>query len=236
MSLAFGAAIREKPAGPERVMTSFAASRRNMVDNQLRTFDVSDRAVLAAMAEVPRERFVPDADKALAYLDRNLVLGSDGADMRVLLAPMTFARLIQALDIQDGERVLDVGGGYGYGAAVLEAMGAKVTLLESRADLAEGAKERLGSDVAIVTGPLEDGAADRGPFGKILVNGTLQMRPDALLAQLAENGLLACLVDENGTGRAVLFVKSAAGIGQRTLLDASAPTLAAFRPEPAFTF
>ena len=217
-------------------MTSFAAARRNMVDNQLRTFDVSDRAVLAAMAEVPRERFVPDADKALAYLDRNLVLGADGADVRVLLAPMTFARLIQALDIQDGERVLDVGGGYGYGTAVLTAMGANVTLLESRADLVEGAKARLGADASIVSGPLEAGDKDHAPFDKILVNGTLQLRPDALLAQLAEGGLLACLLDENGTGRAVLFVKSSAGIGQRTLLDATAPALAAFRPEPAFTF
>ena len=67
-------------------------------------------------------------------------------------------------------------------------------------------------------------------------NGTLETRPDALLGQLAEGGRLACLSQENGIDRAVLFVKSSAGIGQRTLLDASAPTLAAFRPEPAFTF
>lgn len=216
-------------------MTSFDAARRTMVDNQVRTFDVSDRAVLAAMAEVPRERFVPDDRVALAYLDNHLQF-QGGEDRRVVLAPMILARLLQALDIQEDEKVLDVAGGLGYTSAVLVALGAKPVLLESRADLAAGAAERLGAAVPVRTGPLAEGSAADGPFDCIVINGAVETRPDKLLGQLAEGGRLACLFREGATGRAQLYVKSGGGVGHRGLFDVAAPVLAAFAPEPAFSF
>ncbi|HMO30493.1 protein-L-isoaspartate O-methyltransferase [Enterovirga sp.] len=217
-------------------MTSFDAARRTMVDCQLRTFDVSDRAVLAAMAEVPRERFVPPGREALAYLDRNLILDGDEADPRVMLAPMTMARLLQALEVQEDDKVLDVGGGLGYSSALFVALGAKPVLLESRADLAAAAAANLGSAVPVRTGPLGEGARADGPFECILINGATELRPEALLDQLANGGRLACVSREGGVGRAMLYVRSGSGIGYRAVFDVTAPVLAAFRPEPAFSF
>lgn len=217
-------------------MTSFDAARRTMVDCQLRTFDVSDRALLAAMAEVPRERFVPPGREALAYLDRNLSLGGDGVDPRVMLAPMTLARLLQALDVQEGDKALDVGGGLGYSSALFVALGARPVLLESRADLAAAAAVNLGPSVPVRTGPLGEGAPADGPFDCILINGATELRPQALLDQLADGGRLACISREQGVGRAMLYARTGAGIGYRAVLDATAPVLSAFRPEPAFSF
>ena len=217
-------------------MTSFDTARRTMVDCQLRTFDVSDKAVLAAMAQVPRERFVPADRAALAYLDRNLVLGEGGADPRVILAPMTLARLLQALAIQSGEKVLDVGGGLGYVSALLAALGARPVLLESRPDLAEAAGAALGGSALVRSGAWAEGSAEDAPFDCILINGTIEQRPDALLDQLADGGRLACLSSDGGPGRATLYVRSGKTVGRRTLFDATAPALSAFRPEPAFSF
>ncbi|TDR93816.1 protein-L-isoaspartate O-methyltransferase family protein [Enterovirga rhinocerotis] len=218
-------------------MSSFDTARRTMVDCQLRTFDVSDRAVLAAMAEVPRERFVPPGREALAYLDRNVPLSGHGPDARVMLAPMLLARLIQALAVQDGDRVLDVGGGFGYPSAVLSAMGGKVTLLESEGDLAEGALKHTSDwGVTVRSGPLEAGSKEDAPFDCILINGAVEERPAALLDQLAEGGRLACFSTEENAGRALLYVRSAGGFGFRPLFDAVVPPLAAFRKAPSFTF
>lgn len=217
-------------------MTSLDAARRTMVDCQLRTFDVSDKAVLAAMAQVPRERFVTGERGALAYLDQNLPLGADAADPRVILAPMILARLLQALDIQAGEKVLDVAGGLGYACAVLAALGARPILLEPRADLAASAESNLGPAVTVRTGPLEKGAPEDAPFDCILINGAVEERPSGLLEQLADGGRLACLSRDGNTTRALLYMKSGSGIGHRALFDASAPALVAFRPTPVFSF
>ena len=108
-------------------MEGFTGLRRNMVDCQLRTYDVTDRAVLAAADEVPREAFVPESLAHLAYLDQAIGLPGTG---RALMTPMVIARMIQTLDIEPGEDVLEYGGGTGYGAALIDRMGAKATLWE----------------------------------------------------------------------------------------------------------
>ncbi len=222
-------------------MTDFAVARRNMVDGQLRTFDVRDRAVLTAMEEVPREAFVPEGREALAYLDQNLALPGSGEedDPRTMLAPMVLARLIQALAIEPGSTVLDVGGGLGYSAAVLARLGAEVTLLESRSDLAEAAGQRLaasGLRVRQANGPLSAGVSGQAPFDAILVNGAIEEHPTDLLKQLDDGGRLACLRAEGRSCKAMLFGRSGAAVGFRTLFDATAPVLAAFRRAPAFVF
>ena len=221
-------------------MSYFTLERRNMVDNQLRTFDVTDRAVLAAMLEVPREAFVPPGSRALAYTDRSVPIPGDG-ETRVLLPPMVLARLLQALAIEPSNRVLDVAGGTGYSAACLAALGAEVTMRESRADLVAAAETAIqaagfGALVTVREGALPEGGADDGPFDAILINGAVEDEPTALLGRLVEGGRLACLHAGARTGQARLYVRAGAGCSFRGLFDASAPVLGAFRHPPAFTF
>ncbi|WP_375457839.1 protein-L-isoaspartate O-methyltransferase [uncultured Enterovirga sp.] len=222
-------------------MIPFAAARRNMVDCQIRTFDVHDRAILAAMDEVPREAFVPEGLEDLAYGDAALSFEADqsGADHRAMLSPMVLARLLQALRIGQGMRVLDVAGARGYSAAILSRLGANVTAVESRSDLAPPTAGMAGELLEPVTwrqGDLAAGCAGDGPFQAILINGAVQVEPTALLDQLADGGQLACLRANGQPGRAMLYVRSGTGIGSRALFDAAAPVLDAFRTVPAFAF
>src|SRR5271154_4189531 len=132
--------------------------RLHMVNGQLRTGGVADKALLAAFLEVPRQHFVAPDYESLAYLDRELP--ARGAKFRHLLAPMVLARMFQAATVVPTDRVLDVGGGSGYGAALLASLGAQVVLLESDAAAAEAAKSELNNraSVTVVVGPLDSGA------------------------------------------------------------------------------
>ena len=112
-------------------MLDYAQARRLMVDCQLRTFDVNDNAVLDAFDSVPREHFVPAGREAFAYIDQTLRIETADAEPRFVPAPMLLARMIQALELKPGTRALDVAGGYGYGAAVMARLGARVTAVES---------------------------------------------------------------------------------------------------------
>lgn len=222
-------------------MLDYAQARRTMVDCQLRTFDITDRAVLAVFGDIPRERFVPDDRRSLAYMDQNVAVADrDDPSGRIMLAPMVFARLVQALGIETGDRVLDVGSGRGYGAAILAELGANVVALESSQDLSRAAEETLASlglsDIATVHGPLAAGSPDHGPFDGIVINGAVGSPPDGLLGQLAPDGKLACLQRDGRACRAVLYVRSANAVGSRILFDATAPVLDEFKPAPAFVF
>lgn len=220
-------------------MFDFARARRIMVDCQIRTFDVTDRAVLAAFGEVPRELFMPPGREDLAYVDRNVVVPDAGGEPepRYLLAPMVLARLVQALAIEQGSRVLDVASGSGYASAILSRLGADVVSLDRANARAGGPPSHLGpGQVAIRSGPIGAGAPQDGPFDAILINGAIETRPDTLLAQLADGGRLACLRTEGRTCRALLYVRSGDAVGFRALFDATAPTLAEFRPAREFAF
>src|SRR5918995_1381193 len=120
-------------------MLDFAQARRAMVDSQLRTFDVFDIPVLAAMEAVPRERFVPAGRESLAYIDQDIPVsdGIAGVERRFMLKPMVLGRMLQALDIEAGVKALDVACGLGYSSAVLAQLGAKVVALESVEPLAQ---------------------------------------------------------------------------------------------------
>lgn len=220
-------------------MVDFTQARRTMVDSQLRTFDVNDISLLDAMDDVPREHFVLPGREQLAYSDLELPV-SEGADRRFMLSPMVLARLIQALEIDGGDQVLDVASGRGYSSAVLSELGAYVTALEADGTLAEAARSALkaaGSErVTLETGDLADGFAASGPYDAILVNGALEVRPEALLRQLKNGGRLACVVGQGRSGRATLFVRSGDTFGERSLFDAAAPVLDAFRAKPGFVF
>ena len=216
-------------------MLDYAQARRLMVDCQLRTFDVNDVAVLDAFDSVPRERFVPQGREDFAYIDQTLTFdaGEDGS--RAMPAPMVLARMIQALKIRSGDRALDVGTGYGYGAAILRRLGAEVVALESAADLVGAARERLGGDAAIVQGSLSAPVKD-GPFDAILVEGRVEVRPQALLDQLRNEGRLVCVLGPHRSAKATLFVRAGDAFGSRSLFDASLPALKSFANEPGFAF
>lgn len=220
-------------------MVDFSQARRMMVDSQLRTFDVNDIPLLDAMDSVPREKFVLPGREELAYIDQDVLI-SDGAERRFMLAPMNLGRMIQALEIEAGDRVLDVACGRGYAAAVFDELGARVTALESDEGLAAAARQSLaaaGADaVRVEVGALNQGSLKNAPYDVILINGSVDLRPDALLQQLAEGGRLVCVKGRGRAARATLYVRSGDVFGERALFDAAAPLLAPFAQEPGFAF
>jgi protein-L-isoaspartate(D-aspartate) O-methyltransferase len=217
-------------------MIDYAQARRMMVDCQLRTFDVNDNAVLDAFDTVPRETFVPQGREPFAYIDQTLHLAGANGEVRCLPAPMVLARMIQALKIRPGAKALDIGTGTGYAVAVMAHLGAQVTALESVPDLAEKARAKLGSSIQVIEGPLQAGAPKQGPFDVILINGRVEVRPQALLEQLKDDGRLACVFGPHRNAKATLFVRAGDAFGSRPLFDASLPLLDAFAAEVGFAF
>jgi protein-L-isoaspartate(D-aspartate) O-methyltransferase len=230
-------------------MVDFRAARRAMVDGQIRTNDVTDLELIDAMLDIPRETFVPERLAAVAYLDRDLALPTQDGAARYLLKPAVTARLIQAADVGSKDRVLVVGSGSGYSAAVLSRLAGFVVALEEDPALAQAARtalDRLGlATVTSVTGPLRRGWPAAAPFDVILVEGGVEALPDALVAQLSEGGRLVAVVYggespeghvEMSVGRATLFRAVRGEVGGRILFDASAPLLPGFRKSPTFVF
>lgn len=219
-------------------MLDYAQARRLMVDCQLRTFDVNDVAVLDAFDDVPRERFVPPGREDFAYIDQTLRLGGTEGDTRSMPAPMLLARMIQALEVAPGTRVLDVASGYGYAAAILGRLGADVVALESIPALAAASRDRLAgtTGIAVVEGALNVGAPDRGPYDAILLNGRIEVRPQALLDQLRDGGRLVCVMGQERAAKTTLFVRAGDAFGARPLFDAGLPRLAGFEAEAGFAF
>jgi protein-L-isoaspartate(D-aspartate) O-methyltransferase len=220
----------------------FATARRKMVDNQVRPNGVTDPGIVAAMLEVPRERFVPADKAAMAYMDSDLVVspGGPGRRGRALLKPMVLARLIQAAGVTAADRVLDVACGTGYSSAVLARLAQSVTALEEAADLAREAaaslKELGTENVTTVVGAIEAGWPAGAPYDAILVNGAVEIDPEALLGQLKEGGRLVAVVGSGPNGKAMLYQRVAGEISARPVFDAAAPVLAGFVRPPAFVF
>jgi protein-L-isoaspartate(D-aspartate) O-methyltransferase len=210
--------------------------RLQMVNGQLRTGGVVDKVVLAAFLEVARQHFVAPGREPLAYLDRELP--ARGAKFRRLLAPMALARMLQAATVVPSDRVLDVAGGSGYGAALLASMGAKVVLLESDLGAAEAAKSELHNraNVTVVVGPLDSGAAALGPFDLIVVEGAFGVFPDSLIALIAGSGRLVGIDASSEPSQAVVYEKGGGGISRRALFETKAELLDGFKPKVSFAF
>jgi protein-L-isoaspartate(D-aspartate) O-methyltransferase len=214
-------------------MTDFASARRHMVDGQVRTADVTDLRITAAMLEIPRERFVPQAD--LAYLDLDVPAG---AAARRLLKPMVLARLIQAADLVGTDRVLDVGAATGYGAAVLARIAGQVVALEEEPGLARSARSTLSgvANVTVVEGPLRAGWPQGAPYDVILLEGATEVAPEALFRQLGDGGRLLCLLGGGPGAKGMIYLRSGDDIGGRAIFDASAPVLPGFVKPAEFAF
>jgi len=221
-------------------MIDFARARRIMVDSQIRTYDVTNRALLAAIDEIPRERFLPEGQEDLAYTDQNLVFGDGEGGHYCMLAPMVLARLLQALDVRPGDRVLDLGGGLGYTAMVLSRLGADVVSRVTGQALADEARRRLaacgGAGIEVVAGSLTGNYSSDNHYNAIVLNGGFEILPDSVTNRLADGGALAGIDNSGGAGRAVLYRRSGSAFSRRSLFNASAPTLAGFSAAPAFSF
>ena len=223
-------------------MTSFDEQRLNMVESQVRPSDVTDRRLLRAMGVVPREAFTDAKLHAIAYMDRDLPVAADGRSggRRALLAPRVLARMVQALEIGDVHRVLDVGTATGYGAAVLAQIAGTVVALESDPALAASATttlQRLGRvNVTVVAGPLSGGAATEGPYDAILIEGVVSDVGPALLDQLKDGGRLVAILSAAGGSRVMLWRRVGTAVDRRPIMDASGPALPGFETAPGFVF
>ena len=221
---------------------NFDAARIAMVESQIRPNGVRDTAILEAMASLPRELFVPEAGRALVYRDGPVLAAEPaaGAPARYLLAPMTLARMLQALNPSQADKALDVGGVTGYSAAVLARTCGKVFALEASESLASKTQECLKAagarGVEVYSGPLNEGLAKEQPFSLILVNGAASQEPEQLLGQLAVGGRLAVIVRKGWFGHAYLFTRSAGGVSGRPIFDAGAEILPGFEAVPQFAF
>ena len=210
--------------------------RMHMVNSQLRTGGIVDKALLAAFLGTPRQRFVAPEFESLAYLDRELP--ARGAATRKLMEPLALARMLQAAAIVPGDRVLNVAGGSGYCAAVLDAMGAKVTMLEADSAAAAAARAELKgrANVAVVEGSFDKGAADLGPFDLIVVEGAFAVSPDSLLALLTDPGRLVGVDASQAPPQAVLYEKAGAALSRRPLFETAVGSLEGFQPQVSFAF
>lgn len=213
-------------------MDGFTELRRVMVDCQLRTYDVTDRAVLAAADRVPREAFVPAELSHLAYLDQPVPLPGTS---RALMAPMVIARMIQVLDLQPGEKVLEYGGGSGFGAALMAEMGTQATLWEPDAAafaLAKTALVQAGTE-GVTLSATQPTEAD---FDAVLVSGACESAPESLFGLVRDGGRLIAIEGIGRAARVKLYQKTRQIMTGRPVFDAAAPILEEFRRKPGFVF
>ncbi|WP_170370775.1 protein-L-isoaspartate O-methyltransferase family protein [Ruegeria arenilitoris] len=216
-------------------MTDFAARRHTMVDTQIRPSDVTKFPIIDSMLKVQRENFVPDASREVAYAGDLIDLGNG----RCLLEPRTLAKMLDALNISNDEVVLDIAPAFGYSTAVAANMAQLVVGVEDDEANAADAQSRLMEadiDNAIIhVGPLEQGAAEHGPYDVIIIQGGVERLPDALLDQLKDHGRIACLFVEGNLGTVRIGRKSDGQVTWRHGFNANAPVLPAFSAECAFS-
>lgn len=212
----------------------FAALRTAMVASQLRTNAVSDARVVATMAVVPRERFVPAQTAPFAYRDALAKLGGG----RSLNLPIATGRLLTEARLLPSDRVLLIGAATGYTAAVLAELVASVVAVESDAALVSVARDALGGDgrITIVEAPMEQGHAEGAPYDVLIVDGAVERVPDELVAQVRSNGrVLSGLVDR-GVTRLAAGRRSEGGFALIDFADVDCCLLPGFATPARFTF
>ena len=212
-------------------------ARFNMIEQQIRPWEVLDQGVLGLLASVQREEFVPPACRALAFFDTEVPL----AEGQCMLAPKVEARLLQALALNGSESVLEVGAGSGFMAALLARQSERVTSLEIRPALAAFARDNLRragiANAQVVNADGRSGYPAQAPFDAIVLSGSVADVPPSLLAQLAIGARLVAIVGQEPVMRAVSIVRIGEQQYKRTeLFDTVALRLDGF-PEPGrFTF
>ncbi len=224
------------------MMDKFTMLRTRMVDSQLRTQNVTDLNVLAAMSAVPREHFLPPAKRPLAYIDEDIEIkpATDTGPARYMMEPAPCARMAQLAAILPSDIVLDVGCGCGYSAAVLGRLADSVVALESDAELAEQASQALmelgDGNVAVVVGPLEAGYPSEGPYDVIFLDGAVERVPESLLRQLKEGGRLVAPVGIGWSAQVMVYTRSDNEVAGRPVFNAAVHPLPGFLKPAAFVF
>ena len=207
----------------------YPAARASMVDAQLRPEGVNYLPVLEAMAAVPREQFVAEEARPLAYIDRSVPIG----DGRLMSSPVVLGRLLTEMTPLDGERALVVGCGTGYSAAVLAAIGLDVRGLECSAELAKRARD---NGIDVVEGPLREGWKKGAPYELVLIDGAIEYIPDPIIAQLTDHGRVGTALLDRGVCRLAVGRRAGKGFGVHTIADAAAAALPGFAKPRTFTF
>lgn len=215
----------------------FAEARRFMVEGQLRPNRVEDPRIVAALRDLPRERFVPAAMASRAYADADVPLPGG----RAMMKPLVLARLVQLSALRRGERALVLGAGTGFGAALMAAIGASVTAVESDPVLLAIARMAIAASlpagaVTLVEGPSSAGHA-AGAYDVIMIEGGVEVVPEAVQEQLVEGGRLVTISLAGGPpGRALLMRRAGGTVTTVVDFDAHAAALPGFAPAPAFAF
>jgi len=215
-------------------MHDYSKARQNMVDCQIRTCDVTNHALLEALLEVPRERFVAQKDVELAYIDEDIAIG----DSRFLMEPAPFAKLVQAVGIGADDVVLDVGCGSGYSSAVMSRFASLVIALEENDDLAAFAAKTLEAldydNVAVVKGKLNEGYASEGPYDIVFVNGAVETIPSALFEQVKDGGKLIVVEGQGNSAIARQYDRRGDDISGRNLFNCAVKPLPGFERKAEF--
>ncbi len=212
-------------------------ARFNMIEQQIRPWDVLDQSVLSLLAVMRREDFVPPAHRDMAFFDTEIPLGHGQS----MLSPKMEARLLQELDVRRHERVLEIGAGSGYMAALLSHKAREVVTLEIVPALVQMASENLRraavTNVSVVEGDGSGQLPVAGPFDVIVLSGSVAQVPAGLLAELKVGGRLIAVVGQEPIMQATLF--TCVGEGEQrsdVLFDTIAPRLAGFDEPSRFTF
>jgi len=220
----------------------FAKLRRKMVDNQIRTVDVTRLSVLSAFLSIPREVFVPQGVRELAYVDENVMVAPAGKSNpgRYVMAPAPLARLLQLADISKEHFVLDIGANTGYCAALLSRLAGSVLALESDPALAQSATKALAAsncdNIAVVTGALAKGYAVQAPYDVIFIEGAVDFVPEVLFGQLRRGGRLVVVEGHGNAGTACLYVREDDVISMKCSFNLAVKPLPGFLKKAEFTF
>lgn len=218
----------------------FSELRLKMVDGQVRTTDVTSAPLLDAMLSVPREVFVGDRQRDLAYIDEDIRIADRADGPRYLMEASPLAKLMQLAEINPTDSALDVGCGTGYASAILSRLARYVVALESDSALAQTAASTLSGlgcgNVTVVQGALAQGHAAKAPYQVIFIGGSVSKVPSALLDQLAEGGRLVAVEGQGNSGVARLFVKAGGVVTGRRAFNAAIKPLPGFEREHAFEF
>lgn len=220
--------------GSEIDMNDYSERRIAMVDCQVRPSDVTKFPIIQAMLEIPREKFVPDPRRDLAYIGTHIEIGH----RRVILDPRILAKMLDALDIRPNELVLDIGSGLGYSTAVIARMAEAVVALEEDESMSSDAENSFADqsvDNAIaVSGNLSEGAARLGPFDVICIQGGIEVVPESIVDQLKQGGRIGCIFASGPAGECRIGVKHKDKMVWRMAFNAHAPILPGFEQKKFF--
>lgn len=225
-------------------MFNFAQARTNMVDGQIHTAGVVNPALLQAFQTIPRESFVPENRRNIAYCDENIHLGHG----RYLVEPIAYSKMLQAADLKPDDVVLNIGGGTGYSSAILSTMVSTVVALDNNEEFVKKSQTVLDGldicNVVFLKGDHRKGSPKHAPYSLIIINGSVVDIPEELLAQLSPEGRLIAIVKkpDEVLGNVVIMHKNNSkdlgetGFSSYTLFSAGCPYLEGFEPRSNFVF